>query len=171
MIARRALRALALLLVATLCAAGSCDRVARRHPLTLDTDVFDFHQFLRAGKYLEASRYVTEARREAFIKAWERAHPLMEITDVEVQRVGRTDDADFATVEVKISYLTKDSLALKEHRLFELWKGMGTAWVIDSDVPPPPVAPPETAPPPPSPTPTTPPAPTPDPDGFGGGTP
>lgn len=131
-------RAFALLLLFPALGGGSCDTMARQHPVSLETEVFEFHQLIKNKKFSDASLYVREDLRDQFLNQWRRGETLLDIQEVEVTRVQKSPDAEFAQVDARMSFVMAGSLTVKQHKLFELWKGVGKTWEIDAEVRPPP---------------------------------
>jgi len=121
---------------------GSCDEVARNHPISLEEETFKFHQALKNKNFAAASGYMKEELREGFLEQWRRAESMLEVQEVEVTRVEKAADMEYAQVDAKLTYIVAGSLTVKQHRIFELWKGEGKTWLIDQPV----RAPPEIAP-------------------------
>jgi hypothetical protein len=129
---------MALLVASTLLTGGACEKAARRHPLTFEDQVYTFHMALRQQNILDAAAFVAPARRESFVASWQPAQGRTEFTDLEVTRMQTSADGEFAQVEATLTYVMNGSLNVRQHRLFELWKGIGAGWHLDGELPPPP---------------------------------
>jgi len=134
----RLARATATLLATGVLLGGSCDRMARKHPITLDAVVFEFHQALQNKRFEEASQHFAPKHREDFLRQWKRAERLASFHELDVTSMTRTDDAEYARVEATLRYLMNDNLTEKTHHLFELWRGEGKGWYLDAVVEAPP---------------------------------
>lgn len=137
MTSRYALQTAVVLLAALAMSGGSCNRMARRHPLTLEANVHDFHTALKNQKFGEAASFVAPEHRAQFLATWERVGRLAEFHDLDVTHMDRTHDADYAHVECVLTYVARNSLTVQEHKMYELWRGEGTTWMLADSLPPP----------------------------------
>ena len=134
----RLARTTATLLAAACLLGGSCDRFARKHPITLDSVVFEFHQAIQNKRFEEAAQFFAPKHREDFLRQWKRAERTANFHELEVTSMSRSEDAEYARVEATLRYLLNDSLTERTHRMFELWRGEGKSWYLDAVVEAPP---------------------------------
>lgn len=124
--------------LALLLQGSACNRVARQHPLSLDDDVFSFHQAIKNKDFRRASSFMDPKWRDGFDRAWRNTKNGAEFLELEVIETRKTEDAEYAHVEAQLRYVVSGTLNTRDYTFRTLWKGEGTGWFIDGAVDPPP---------------------------------
>lgn len=128
----RAWLAGALLALCTWGSGSVCGRVARQHPLTLDDDVFVFHQAIKGKDFRRAATFISPRFQAKFEEAWRPTVRGADFFEIEVIQTRRSEDADYAHVEARLLYTVTGALNQREYMVLTLWKGEGTGWKMDS---------------------------------------
>jgi hypothetical protein len=101
---------------------AACSSVVRTPESVLEEHVNVFHQHLRWGRVSEASGFVEEADREAFLGAYDALGDDYEVTEYEIETIELQDDRRTAVVEVWVQWWRLPSTRVRETTYEEAWE-------------------------------------------------
>ncbi|MDP2344336.1 MAG: hypothetical protein Q8O67_25480 [Deltaproteobacteria bacterium] len=117
-------------LIACLALAGCGKHLYTRDDLQLD--MTHHHIDLRWGRLENAAVRVQPDLRGAFLTAWAGRIGAIELQDIEVTGMAISEDGDTADVVVAITYIERDTMAVRIVNVPERWARTETGWLCSS---------------------------------------
>jgi hypothetical protein len=87
------------------------------------------HSNLRWGRVENAALLVDPQMRAAFVAEWLGRQQTIELQEVEVAGINRSEDGDTADVTLRIVFVDKDSMSVREVVVAEKWQRTSDGWL------------------------------------------
>jgi hypothetical protein len=111
---------------------AACGATSPSPQEVIDRTVYTFDQHVRWKRFDKASRFVSQAARDQFLKSFEGSEETLSIDDLEVKDIN-FDGPNKVTISVEARYYKLPSVTLQKKKWVQTWEKKGDDWWLEDN--------------------------------------